>query len=139
MIRPDLATMELLLRAELPGLPPSTNAIWRHSGRRTYKPESAKAWQASTVTLLAYGQGKRRKPYEGAVYVEVVCYTKRHQIIDADNRLKVAQDCLAMAGIIVDDSQAVGSTAWKLPTGKADHTVIEVWKILEDLHEKSTA
>lgn len=118
--------MNLLLRVEVPGLPPSANNYWRRSGRSVYKTPGARRWQNDAAIILR--ERWQQPPCEAEVYVEVVCHTRRWKSIDADNRLKAAQDCLEMAGVLCNDRQARGSAAWKTPAkGRVETTIIEVW------------
>jgi Holliday junction resolvase RusA-like endonuclease len=129
----DTAGMELLIRSEIPGLPPSVNHYLRRSGKCTYKTREAREWQSNAATILML-ENRRKPVYEGNVYVEVQCHTPRVKAIDADNRLKCAQDSVALAGIIKNDNQVMRVTAEKLWTDGKEYTVIEVWKLPEGMY-----
>jgi Holliday junction resolvase RusA-like endonuclease len=127
---PDVEKMELLFSAEFPDIPPSANNYMRHWRSVTYKKREARVWQEMAVQIMRRKWGKNKEPYGGLVYVVVRAYTPLADSMDADNRLKAAQDALEMAGIIWNDKQAQWSTAGKF---KSDipRTEIDVWKILE--------
>lgn len=131
----DASAMDLLVRSEIPGLPPSVNHYLCRRGKNTFKIQEAREWQSNAATILMLDY--RRKPvYEGDVYVEVRCYTGRLRRFDADNRHKAAQDCLSMAHVIKDDCQVMRATVEKLWTDGKDYTVIEVRKLPEDMYAK---
>jgi Holliday junction resolvase RusA-like endonuclease len=133
MIELDAAKMELIARSEIPGLPPSVNHYLCRRGRGTFKTQEAREWQYNATTILMLDH--RKKPvYEGDVYVEVQCYTRRLRILDTDNRIKSAQDCLATAGIIKDDRQVMRVTGEKRTADDKEYTVIEVWKLPEGMY-----
>jgi Holliday junction resolvase RusA-like endonuclease len=124
----DASALDLLVRSEIPGLPPSVNHYLCRSGRNTFKTPEAREWQSGAATILMLDY--RRQPvYEGDICVEVQCHTHRPRSFDADNRLKSAQDCLAQAGIIKDDRQVVWATVGKLWTDGGEYTVIEARKL----------
>jgi Holliday junction resolvase RusA-like endonuclease len=127
----DTSSWELIVRSEIPGLPPSVNHYLCRRGKNTFKTQEAREWQSNAATILMLDN--RRKPvYEGDVYVEVQCYTRRLKSFDADNRLKPAQDCLALAGIIKDDRQVMQATVGKRWTEGGEYTVIETRKLPEN-------
>jgi Holliday junction resolvase RusA-like endonuclease len=131
----DTSDMELIVRSEIPGLPPSVNHYLCRRGKGTFKTQEAREWQASATTILMLDH--RHKPvYEGDVYVEVQCYSRRSKSYDADNRIKPAQDCIYLAGVIKDDRQVMRVTAEKLWTEGNEYTVIEVRKLPEDMYPK---
>lgn len=100
---------ETLIAVEIPGLPPSVNAIWRSTygkGGRTYKPKSVKDWQDSAAQIMSWDLNRRGKEtYEGVVVEEIMLDTTTLRRMDVDNRIKAVQDCLEPAGVLKDDSQ----------------------------------
>ena len=136
MIRLDSVAAELLVRAEIPGRPPTVNTIWKRGVRGVYKNPSAAAWQMMAKRALIDAKSKYRikKPCKGWFCVEVLIYTKGElTAFDADNHIKGAQDCLAYAGIIEDDKYVLRSCGTKMETKGPTRTVIEVWKVPEKL------
>ena len=96
---------ELLLSIELEGLPPTVNHLYRstRSGRR-YKTEVGREYQQSISNAImeAYTGSE---PYTGAVELHVIFETNNRRKWDIDNRIKALQDCLSMAGVLLDDRQ----------------------------------
>jgi Holliday junction resolvase RusA-like endonuclease len=131
---PDLNGMELLFRAVIPDIPPSVNNYIRHWKGVTYKKREARVWQEAAAWLMRREWG-RKEPYCGPVYVFVRAYTPLADSMDADNRLKPAQDALEMAGVIKNDKQAIWSAAGKFKVEGEAYTEIDVWKMLEELEE----
>jgi Holliday junction resolvase RusA-like endonuclease len=133
MSKLDTSDWELIVRSEIPGLPPSVNHYLCRRGKGTFKTQEARNWQVAATTILKLEH--RHKPaYTGDVYVEIQCYTKRLKSLDIDNRIKLMQDSAAFAGIIENDSQVKRVTAEKLWTEGREYTVIEVRKVPENMY-----
>ena len=95
----------ILLDMELKGLPPTVNQMYRTSKTCVrYKTQKAKDYQRYAVKAM---QAAHLVPYtfKGRVVLNVKFYDSEKRKWDLDNRLKVLQDCLQLAGIIKDDSQ----------------------------------
>ncbi|NCC41560.1 MAG: RusA family crossover junction endodeoxyribonuclease, partial [Gammaproteobacteria bacterium] len=94
--------------------PPSTNRIWRLSGRRAYKPAAVVEWmQASAYRALAAGI----RPLVGDVHISVILHPKLTKAgkpsrnrMDLDNSLKATLD--ALEGVaFCDDKQVIRLSA----------------------------
>ena len=96
---------KMLINAELTGLPPTVNHLYRTSRNGVrYKTTQGREWQNVTASIMAAAK-INRKPYDGDVALEIVFRTADRRKWDIDNRVKALQDCLAMAGVIEDDRQ----------------------------------
>ena len=101
--------MLILDRVELP-YPPSVNHYWepmvfRKNGRTIRgrrRSKRALDFVADTLALLG-----RRKPFLGAVAVEIEAFMPDNRTRDCDNLLKGILDSIAHAGVIADDSQII--------------------------------
>jgi len=125
------AEMELLVRSLIPFLSPSVNSYLKHYKGITYKTREARQWQEAAALILRRDLGRKKPPYEGKVYVEVLVFSKKIKTFDADNRLKTAQDAIQMAGVIKDDRQVMRSAIEKIYSDDEERTIIEVWKYKE--------
>ena len=97
--------MRTLLCVTLIGLPPTVNHLYRTSVRGVrYKTKAGKVWQENTALMLrtAWG-GKPSLSREDGIFLRVLFMMGNERVWDMDNRLKVLQDCLQMAGIVRDD------------------------------------
>lgn len=122
---------KMLINAELIGLPPTVNHLYRtsRSGVR-YKTSQGKEWQALTVAIMAAAK-TNRAPYDGDVALEVLFQTADRRRWDLDNRVKALQDCLAMAGVIEDDRQ-IQRLLVERQAGPKTTTVVTVLEIQHD-------
>jgi Holliday junction resolvase RusA-like endonuclease len=127
---PDIGNLEMILQADVPGLPPSVNTYKRHSRGVTYVTREARAWKESTAWLLNHKWGHKRAPHEGKVYVLIATYMKNTELSDIDNRIKLMQDAAQDSGILKNDRQVDCVTAIKLSTTEGDeHTGIAIFKM----------
>ncbi len=117
----------LLVRATIPGLPPSVNHTYVSAKGRVFKTRDAKEWQ-KMATLLLRSARKARTPYAGKASYLLILRTGGARRMDCDNREKAIQDCLGAAGVIGDDSQIWTHMTRRMssPTGR-DETEILVW------------
>jgi Holliday junction resolvase RusA-like endonuclease len=118
----------LIASAEIPGLPPSVNGIWKVRRRGIYKSKKARVWQEVASWELAMGRKKRGEPYCGpASFLMVVLARSIGRRRDIDNMGKCAHDAAQRAGVFKDDSQVQDFRAVRIFTGQADKTAIYVW------------
>ena len=117
--------MSKIFELLLSGLPPSANQMYRtgRNGNR-YKRREVSDWQEETAELVRKAWGKP-EAYTGEVEVHVVFTVGEKRRWDVDNRLKALLDCLALGGVIEDDSQISGITAFRRE-GALSQTQIEV-------------
>ncbi|GHV45884.1 hypothetical protein FACS1894204_06300 [Synergistales bacterium] len=125
--------MKLLVETVILGLPPTVNTMYRRAGKTVYKKPEVKAWQRDISTMLSL-EKYNKTPYAGSVSLAIFCISPRYKSIDADNRIKALQDCLAMAGIIEDDKQVTRVECQKFPADidKKEKTQIMVWTMPEE-------
>ncbi len=118
-----------LVYAVIPGLPPSVNHTYSYGRRTVYKDASAKQWQKMASLYLRRGRSCDA-PYAGRVSCNIILTTKTKRRMDCDNRIKAVQDCLAVAGVLLDDSQI-----WALNVtrreGSEETTTVEVIAIVD--------
>jgi len=118
-----------LVYAVIPGLPPSVNHTYSYGRRTVYKDASAKQWQKMASLYLRRGRSGDA-PYAGRVSCNIILTTKTKRRMDCDNRIKAVQDCLAVAGVLLDDSQI-----WALNVtrreGSEETTTVEVIAIVD--------
>ena len=104
--------MSILFTVEIPGLPPTTNHIYRTWGHRArVKAPAVRDWQKLTAATMAAMW--KRAPLTDDVSLSLIFVTKDKRRWDLDNRLKALQDTLTMAGIIQDDCQIKRLTAMR--------------------------
>ena len=116
---------ELLLDISLSGLPPTVNHVYRTGkGIARYKTAEGRRYQEQVVQVMDAFR-KNNEPWDGPASVEIFFTSKDHRPWDVDNRIKVLQDCLAPAGVIVNDKQVVELYA-RRKWGDADSTHITV-------------
>ena len=96
--------MSILIALELEGLPPTVNLLYRNRGHIRYKTAAGREYQKNVVSLLR-NNWRDRPPYELPIKFQITFETKDKRRWDIDNRVKVLQDCLSMAGVIKDDRQ----------------------------------
>lgn len=120
---------KLLVDVWVADLSPTINHLWksRKFGAKLYKSPEGKAWQ-DMCALILRNAAELQEPYTGNVRAEYTFQSKSRRKWDVDNRVKASQDCLAMAGIILDDKQIIKFSAERTQ-GPADATRIVVYAI----------
>lgn len=108
-------------RVTLKHLPPSVNAIWRHTrGGKTYRTEAYNTWaNGEGWNLKAQMPGQPR--FEGPVYV-TLAMRRRRANMDGDNFQKGVFDLLQSVGLIDNDKNIIGCNWYwttHLPEGVA--------------------
>jgi len=108
-------------RYRLDHLPPSVNALWRHSkGGKTYRTRDYQTWlNAEGWNLRA--QLPSQPKFAGAVFV-TAALRRPNATSDIDNRLKGIADLLQHIGAIANDKLIMGwNVFWSddLPAGSA--------------------
>ena len=96
--------MSILIALELEGLPPTVNLLYRNRGHIRYKTTAGREYQENVVNRLRESWTDC-PPYELPIKFQITFETKDKRRWDIDNRVKVLQDCLSMAGVIKDDRQ----------------------------------
>ncbi len=121
-----------LLECELPGLPPTVNHLYRsmRNGQR-YKTADGRQWQEG-ATLVFARLKKNRTPCKERVGVKIVFYPADNRAWDVDNRVKALQDCLAPAGVIVNDKQVAKLDVERREKVKDAKTRVIVWALVAD-------
>lgn len=89
---------------EFSGLPPTINSFYCRSRHNVYKSPEAREWQQQTAEDIA-DKWQDKPPYSGRIELRITYFIGNHRKWDIDNRVKVLQDCLEMAGVIENDSQ----------------------------------
>lgn len=108
-------------RITLASLPPSVNAMWRHTAKgKTYRTKAYMGWlNAETWTTSVQLRGQTR--FIGPVYVTLAMRRPRSNA-DLDNRIKGVLDLLQSIEAIDNDKHVMGVNAfWSadLPDGVA--------------------
>ena len=108
-------------RITLASLPPSVNAIWRHTkGGKTYRTSAYMTWlNGETWTTSAQLRGQHR--FTGPVYITLAMRRPRSNA-DLDNRIKGTLDLLQSIEAIDNDKNVHGVNAFwtaDLPAGTA--------------------
>jgi crossover junction endodeoxyribonuclease RusA len=124
----------LKTRIHLANLPPSVNAIWRHTkGGKTYRTQAYMTW----IRGEEWGvqpQLIRQHRFTGPVYVTLAMKRPRANA-DIDNRIKAILDFLQHVAAIDDDKNVHGINAYwtvDLPAGVAAEISIVQADALEE-------
>ena len=121
-------------RLTLAHLPPSVNAIWRHTrGGNTYRTAEYMTFLRGEEWNLA-AQIKGQHKFVGPVYITVAMKRPRANS-DLDNRIKGVGDLLQHVGVIDNDKNVMGwNVYWSadLPAGVAAEITITQADQLED-------
>ena len=128
----DVAQMKTILR--LTALPPSVNAIWRHTrGGKMYRTTQYMGFlRAEEWNLVP--QLKAQHKFTGPVFITIAMRRPRSNA-DLDNRAKGTLDLLQHVKAIDDDKNVMGlNLYWSrdLPEGVAAEIVITQADALED-------
>lgn len=124
----DIKTGHLLTFSDIPGLPPSVNAIWRKSATgATYKTPEAKMWQTESAMRLREKRRFYGDPYRKAVCYFMLIFDKGNGRKDIDNMTKCAQDSMQEGQIIKDDRQVQDFRVKRFLVGLESMTVIYMW------------
>ncbi|MBQ8693629.1 MAG: RusA family crossover junction endodeoxyribonuclease [Synergistaceae bacterium] len=97
--------MSTLISIWLDGLPPSVNHLYKYGNKRAYISAEARTWQKYAAAAMKLNYNKNAVPSQAPVKVKIRFITPNNRRWDIDNRLKSLLDCLAKAGIILDDCQ----------------------------------
>ncbi len=82
------------------------------------------------VLATAYRNVRHQKPHASPVVLKLRLLARTRRLWDLDNRIKSLQDCLAPAGVILDDVQVEQITASVVRgTRQPDATEVEVWTL----------
>lgn len=98
---------EVLLRVEIPALPPSVNRSVRYGRGMFYDSAEKKQFKKIAVPIIRRAYvGK--DPYSGKCALTIILCDSSARRWDIDNRVKVVQDCLGVAhegaAVIKDDT-----------------------------------
>ena len=94
----------ILLRLELDGLPPTVNHMHITARGRRFRSQECKDYQDYVISKIIQSRA-RGEPFSGRVALRLIFIAPNKRRWDIDNRVKSIQDCLAMSGVIKDDSQ----------------------------------
>jgi crossover junction endodeoxyribonuclease RusA len=87
----------------LTSLPPSTNAIWRRSGRHIHKSSKYQSWLSNSgKEIVSQKPGRINGPY--VMSAQFLRPDKRKR--DLSNLIKSLEDLLVSMNVIEDDSHA---------------------------------
>ena len=93
----------VMLKIEIPAIPPSVNHYWKANGKRRFLTKRAREWKRLTHDCVRNILPHKWKPISSYVRVEITLYFKFRRG-DLDNRVKAILD--ALNGLVwIDDSQ----------------------------------
>ena len=94
----------IILDLTIDGLPPTVNHLYRSHGHVRFKSAEYKHYQ-DIVSNNIRSVWSNKPSYILPVEFRIIFQTNDHKRWDIDNRVKALQDCLSLAGVILDDSQ----------------------------------
>lgn len=95
----------IVMKSMLPTLPPTVNSTYNNNMKGNfYKKTVVKDWQSAIACIFANHYGKPVS-CDAQVGFYILIRTKSKRGFDIDNRVKAAQDCLKMGGVLKDDNQ----------------------------------
>ena len=94
----------ILLRLELEGLPPTVNHMHINARGRRFRSQECIDYQDYVIADISRYR-TNEWPFSGRVALTLIFTALDRRRWDIDNRVKAIQDCLAMVGVIKDDSQ----------------------------------
>ena len=93
-----------LINIELDGLPPTVNHMYLSVRSRKFRTKECIEYQDYIVKEISRLRAPEW-PYSGRCALTLIFTASNKKRWDIDNRVKSIQDCLARAGIIIDDTQ----------------------------------
>lgn len=113
-------------RYQFANLPPSVNALWRHTkGGKTYRTSAYQTWINGEGWGLK-AQLPAQPKFNGPVFI-TAALRRPSANSDIDNRLKGIGDLLQQVGAIANDKHIMGWNCWwsdDLPAGVAAEVCI---------------
>jgi crossover junction endodeoxyribonuclease RusA len=91
------------IEIDLP-FPPSTNRLWRISGRRLVNSVQYELWKSAANAEFYVQFAKKRPQRLGKFTVSIILDQSKRGRSDGDNRLKALLDFLQRAGLVANDS-----------------------------------
>lgn len=102
--------------------PPSWNSVYKTSRRgQVYMTRAGKEWKKlTTANLKTLMHCENLQTIEGKVCIDYKIYLSNVERSDIDNRLKLTNDVLEAAGVIVNDNRIFGAhiVKYKCPRAK---------------------
>jgi Holliday junction resolvase RusA-like endonuclease len=117
---PFMAPLECVM--DIP-FPPSTNKLWRISGRRNHLSAEYQAWRKQAdMAVIANGTWRNRVAMP-AHFTALILLSTEHRTArtDGDNRIKACLDWAQRIGLITNDAKCDEVTARWVPTHEAPH------------------
>jgi Holliday junction resolvase RusA-like endonuclease len=111
-------------------MPPSTNRIWRYTGRRMHKSKEYTDWlNAADMYVLSTRQYPKRKIHGPFLAVIRLNRSLRGRS-DGDNRIKAVLDWAQSRDLVRDDSDCLGGMwRWCSPSGAPQGCRLTLWSV----------
>jgi Holliday junction resolvase RusA-like endonuclease len=126
---PGKSGAALSICLDLP-MPPSTNRIWRYTGRRMHKSEEYMEWlNAADMYVISTRQFPKQKIH-GPFRCIIELNNDLRGSSDGDNRIKAVLDWCQSREIIRNDGDCVGGKwTWVSPAAAPEGCRIILWSV----------